>query len=516
MRWLLVLLIAACHPSPRPSTTFPAGNVHRAIKTTSAEAQRHFDRGLAHAYGFNFDEAQFEFLTALHEDPSCAMCMWGLAYVGGANINEREKRWSGIAEAASRAVALARDPVERAFAEALVVRYRVGAEPSAAAAAYADAMHAIAQAAPDDIDATILYSEAVMLSYPIGAVWWPRDRELTNIAEARRLLERVLARHRYHIGAIHFYIHLMEDSPDWGLAMPHAEKLAELAPGAGHLIHMASHLYLKAGRYADAEDMNKRAIAADEALVPRMLPGSAYAGFTRHPLHFLWHTQLWLGERAAARASAHALHAHVHGGGADDLGYAEMRAAFTAIRFGDWDAALAIPLTDKFVGAFATHYARGLAFIAKHQLDDAAQELEHVIPEPTRDPLVARVVFVSETARAQLAGAIAFAAGDNDKAVSELRHAVELEDKMDNPGEPPLWVFPARQRLGAVLLALGKPREAADVYRQDLARNPNNGWSLFGLATALDALKDPGAADAWKQFNAAWSRSDVKLTSSVF
>jgi tetratricopeptide (TPR) repeat protein len=122
---------------------------------------------------------------------------------------------------------------------------------------------------------------------------------------------------------------------------------------------------------------------------------------------------------------------------------------------------------------------------------------------------------VAEVARAQLSGAIACAAGDSDKAVAELQRAVALEDKMDNPMEPPLWVFPARQRLGAVLLALGKPREAADVYRQDLVRNPHNGWSLFGLATALDALKDPAAAETWKQFKAAWSRSDIKLTSSV-
>ena len=425
------------------------------------------------------------------------MCAWGLAYVGGPNINERDKRWQGVDVAAASAMQLAQDPIERALAEALGHRYFEGA------AAYAKTMQALVEAHPNDIDVNILYAEAVMLTYPIGAVWWPRGRSLENIVAARKALERSLARDANHIGAIHFYIHLMEDSADWRLALPYADKLSTLAPGAGHLIHMASHLYLKAGRYADAADINKQAIAADDALVRRMLPGSTYANFTMHPHHFLWETQLWLGDRKGAEASAH------HMGD-------RMMQAFTAIRFGDWDGALALQLTDRPLDIFAIHYARGLAFAAKKQLDEARKELEQVSLDTAPDVWKPRVLPVAEAARAQLAGAIAFAGGDNDKAVAELQRAVDLEDQMDNPMEPPLWVFPARQRLGAVLLALGKPREAAAVYRQDLARNPNNGWSLFGLATALDALKDPAAADTWKQFTTAWSRSDVKLTASVF
>lgn len=497
MRWLLVILIVACHPTPRPSTPFPAGNVHRAIKTTSAEAQLHFDRGLAHAYGFNYEEAQFEFLTALHADPACGMCMWGLAYVAGPNINDREKHWANATITAMTAVVTASDSREEEFAQAVLTREREGA------AAYEAAMKAIVRAHPDDTDATILYSEAVMLSYPVGAVWWPRDRRLENIGEARKALERALAQDANHIGAIHFYIHLMEDSPDWRAALPYADKLSALAPGAGHLIHMASHLYLKAGRYADAADINKQAIAADDALTRRMLPGSTYFGFTMHPHHFLWETQLWLGDRAGAHATIE----HMHD---------PQMEAFTAVRFGEWDAALAIQMFDGPLDTFAVHYARGLALVAKKQLDEATKELSLVSLDTAPDIWRPRMLPVAEAARSQLSGAIAFAAGDHDKALSELRRAVTIEDQMDNPMEPPVWVFPARQRLGAILLALGKPREAADVYRQDLARNPNNGWSLFGLATALDALKDPAAADTWKQFNAAWSRSDVKLTSSVF
>lgn len=514
---LLVLLLVACHASPRPSTTFAAGNVHRTIKTTSAEAQLHFDRGLAHAYGFNFDEAQYEFGAAVHADPTCAMCQWGLAYVGGANINEREKRWPGIDDAAARAVALAHEPIERRLAEALVVRYRRGAEPVAAAKAYADAMHAIAQSAPNDIDVAVLATEAVMLTYPLGAPWWPRGGSLANIVEARRALEHSLARDSNHIGAIHFYIHLMEDSPDFRAALPYADKLATLAPAAGHLIHMASHLYVKVGRYADAADINNQAIAADEKMLRVMFPGSTYSGFTMHPHHFLWNTQLWLGDHAGAKHSTDHMD-HMYAGHMQDdtVGFAETFAAFTAVRFGDWSSALALPISTKSVGGFAVHYGRGLAFVAKHQLDDAAKELALLSLDTVPEAFRPRMQAVAEAAKAQISGAIAFAAGDHDKAVAELQRAVSLEDKMDNPLEPAFWVFPARQRLGAVLLAIGEPREAADVYRQDLVRNPNNGWSLFGLATALDALKDPTAAQTWKQFQAAWSRSDIKLTSSVF
>jgi tetratricopeptide (TPR) repeat protein len=507
VRLCLVLFVVACHATPR-TATFPAGNLHRTINTTSIEAQKHFNRGLAHAYGFNFDEAQFEFLTAVHEDPDCAMCHWGLAYCGGANINEREKYWPGSDEAAARAVKLAKDPLERAFASALVIRYRDGAKP------YADVMRGLAEAHPDDADAAILYSEAVMLTYPLGAVWWPRGAPHANIVEARQALERVLARDANHIGAIHFYIHLMEVSREFRVALPYAEKLSTLAPGAGHLIHMASHLYLKVGRYADAEDINKQAIKADEALVRMMMPGSIYSGFTMHPHHFLWETRMWLGNHTGARETTHHMHRHVHSE-RDDMGYPATFEAFTAIRFGDWTSALAIPVPTKPLGAFAVHLARGFAFAAKKDLDEATKELALVSLDAAPEMWRPRLLPVAEVARAQLVGAIAFAAGDNDKAIAELQRAVELEDQLDNPMEPPLWIFPARQRLGAVLLAAGRARDAADVYRKDLARNPNNGWSLFGLASALDALKDSGAADAWKQFKAAWARSDVKLTASV-
>jgi tetratricopeptide (TPR) repeat protein len=283
----LIFGVACGHPPTVMGPSLPSpGKVHRKIATASAQAQRHFDLGLAHAYGFNFDEAQHEFLTALHEDPDCAMCMWGVAYCAGGNINEREKRWPGALEAAQKARALAKDPVERALADALVARYappparpaqpttsvpksddRHGehappptpvpppgtpapgagdahgehAPPPTTTApidhaaqdrTYAAALRALAVAHPDDDDIAIWFAESLMLVLPPGSAWWPAT-PLAEITEARLALERTLARSPDHVGAIHFYIHLMEDGRERDKALPYAERLATLAPGAG-------------------------------------------------------------------------------------------------------------------------------------------------------------------------------------------------------------------------------------------------------------------------------------------
>ena len=212
MRLLVVaVIVAACgHPAvPHPQASRPEGNVHRAIRTTSPDAQRHFDRGLGHAYGFNFDAAKLEFTAALAADPSCAMCTWGLAYVAGPNINERDKRWPGAAENAAKAVELANNPVEHALADALVIRY------SKDNAAYADALHTVAAGRTDDPDVAVLLAESLMLAIPIGTPYWPLGgAPSSGVTEARTALEHVLAREPDHIGAIHFYIHLMEESAD--------------------------------------------------------------------------------------------------------------------------------------------------------------------------------------------------------------------------------------------------------------------------------------------------------------
>jgi tetratricopeptide (TPR) repeat protein len=590
----LVLLVAAilgacvhAQPSSSALTYTGMGRVHRPIETRSTEAQQHFDAGLALAYGFNYDEAMYELALAIHADPSCAMCAWGYAYAMSPNINAFDKQLPGAYEAATRAAKLAKTSVERGLTRALLARLAPMPMVDTAAReklnyAYAAAMREVARDAPGDDDVQTLLAEAALLATPLFAKSWNKDgtAALPEITEARVALETVLARSPEHIGAIHFYVHTMDGSREMEKAVPYAAKLPVLAPSAGHLVHMPSHLYLKLGRYADAEDANRAAIETDHALIAKAPPGSQYEFFTMHPQHYLWYVLVWEGKSREAEAQAKAL-AEVHGMMMMDPGAADQAAvfaAFTAARFGTWTQALALPEPVGPGSTIARAFARGLALVATGKLDEADKQVElirtalpapaapataspapsppampgmpaagtvpgapagpshdHGAPPPPAAPPAASdppappmgppPIFLqkrNEYLRAvvdalatQLAGAILAARGDTDRAVEQLRKAAALDDAIPDMGELSAPVTPARQRLGAVLLAAGRAKEAAEVYRADLAEHPENGWSLFGLARALELLKDPSAPSVRARFDAAWKRADVKLTSSV-
>lgn len=531
-RWmrLWVLLLAACvHAGTIPSVR-GMGHVHRAIDTSSAAAQRHFDAGLAAAYGFNFDEAGYEFIVAAHADPSCAMCWWGLAYISGPNINEPNKQYPNALQVAQRAAAFAKTPVEKALTAALVQRYDTSpmVDPARRAQlhhAYAEAMRRAAQQFPDDLDVLVLASEALMIDTPIGPNWSNGKPSSPNILAAKGLLEHALAHDGNHIGAIHFYIHLLDDGPFQDLTLPYADKLGSLAPGAGHLIHMPSHVYLHVGRWADAEDANHRAIAADAAYLASTVPGGDYAMFADHPKDFLWYVLLWEGKRAESIALARTLTSRMMAMDPAAPDWTQTYLPYTYVRFAMWDEALALPDPKGPASGVAIHYAKGLAFAAKGKLDDAAKEadltraapqLPPLVPPDPNDPHHARTVEfrkqVAESAAKTIEAAIAEARGDRTAAASLLREAVAAEDKAPPLGEPPAWPLSARQRLGAVLLADGKPADAAASYREDLAKHPHNGWALWGLATALDAQHDPAAAATWEDFTKQWARADVKAS----
>jgi tetratricopeptide (TPR) repeat protein len=309
----------------------------------------------------------------------------------------------------------------------------------------------------------------------------------------------------------------MEDSPDIGLAIPYADKLAGLAPEAGHLIHMASHLYLRVGRYADAEDANRMAIAADAEMVMRLPADATYTKFAMHPKHFLWHTLLWEGARTEAKKVAAELAPHLRHMAMDvkqPLGLDAMVSAFTAVRFSDWDNALALEIPTTPVGALATHYARGLALVAKGRIAEARQDLEFLKSatfENAPGGYPPRLRAVSLIAASQLNAAITLAGNDPDHALDMMQFAAQQEDKLDNPLEPRMWIFSSRERLGALFLKLGRNQEAADAFRSDLNLHPENGWSLFGLMTALEALHDPQAPAIRARFQKAWARSDFEL-----
>ena len=515
------------------------GNSQRRIVTSSPVAQQHFNAGLDAIYAFNYDEAAFQLTAAMRADPRCAMCAWGFALAAGPNINATDKQGFGAHAAAKRAAALAKDPLERALADALVMRYAPAeqelgppipaAERDKLSRAYADAMRAVARKFDDD-DVLVLAAEALLLTAPRFTPNWTRQGAPSSpaVPEAQALVERVLARSPNHVGAIHFYIHILDNGPLIARAAPYAARLAKLAPDAGHLVHMPAHVYLALGRYADAEDANLAAIATDAQYFERIPPGTFYELFASHPEHYLWYVHIWQGKQAEARKRADRMHHHAHG----DPGSHDLAAALPAInaaRFGTWDDALKLEPRGPMSGV-CVHVARGLAHVARGSLADADKELAAlealVAKKPDvpmdqgahTDMLLKRHAIITANGVAlvaQLQGAIAFARGERDRAITLLEQAVVAEAAIPPEGELRMIPLPARHRLGAMLLAMNRAADAERVYRDDLAESPNNGWALFGLATALDAQRKPDAKATWDAFHASWSRADVKLTSSV-
>jgi tetratricopeptide (TPR) repeat protein len=563
MRWFLLFLAACVHSSAGTIPVDPGmGTVHHAIETRSPAAQVHFDAGLALAYGFNYDGAALEFLDATRADPDCAMCWWGVAYVLGPNINEALKQGPGAYEMATRANGLAKTPIERALTKAMMARlnptspmltFKLRAQLDDA---YLAAMQEASKLAPADPDVQTLLAEALMMATPPFIPGWAKDgtARFPHIEESRRVLEKTVTDHPDHIGAIHFYIHIVDGSPYMDKVVPYAKKLAKLAPHAGHLVHMPSHLYLKLGRYAEAEDSNHAAIAADKAYLDHSLLGTGYSMFTMHPKQYLNYVLLWEGQSAAALKLADEMRDQLAKTAMDPM-MASMGlsgVAIVATRFAQWDKVLALPDPQAAVPAVSVEYGRGLAYVAKGRLDDAEKQIAKVLAAPTvgqpppppapppgehheehheehhddmampgqPDPLFMQklnefLVAYSQACAAQLSGAIAAARGDTDKAISELRRAADLEDKVPEMDELSKSPYPARQRLGAVLLKAGKFAEAETVYREDLKTYPENGWSLFGLWKALEGQHKPAAAAVQQRFQAAWQRADIQLTSSV-
>lgn len=511
------------------------GNSRRVIDTNVPASQRAFERGLDALYAFNYDEAAFLFTVAARADARCAMCLWGYAQSRGPNINSKDRQTYGARGAAERAAQLAKVPVERALAKALLARFGpasaeygppMPAERDRYNAAYVVAMRDVARQFPDDPDVAVALADA-LLTATRTVPFWDRDGKAfsPDVTEAQQVLERALAKQPDHVGAIHFYVHAIEESKQSAKALPYAERLRTLAPDAGHLIHMSSHVYLRLGRYADSEDANLAALEADRRWIAAHPPGTEYEMFTMHPVHFLWYTLLYAGK--GADASRHAEHVG-HGPMPDDAGLVKMR-AITSARFGKWDEALALP-TEGLVPrtAYAVHFARGLALVARGKLDEAGAEIGKIrgVLEVKVEQMpwfhavtVARERAVLEgnvaSAALQLEGAIALARGDQQAGIAALERAVAAEDAKPIEGELRDFPLPARQRLGAALLAAGRAQDAVRVYREDLVEAPENGWSLFGLAKALEALGSSEAAATWERHRKAWARADVRLVSSV-
>jgi tetratricopeptide (TPR) repeat protein len=519
-----------------PSLLDGLGTHHHAVTTSNPAAQRYFDQGLRLVYAFNHDEATRAFREAARLDPGCAMAWWGVALAAGPNYNLPidDERDRVARDAMARAIALApktqgtASEAEQAYIDALAKRYArpSGADRKQLDRDYADAMRAVARNHPDDLDAATLFAESLMVLRPWD-LWTLDGTPQPGTTEIVETLEGVLARDPNHPGANHYYIHAVEASPDPGRALASAERLGGLAPAAGHLVHMPSHVYMRVGRYADAVEANRRAITADERYMARQKPDGVYPQmYYPHNIHFLWSAASMEGRSAESIAAARKLTAHLTPDVLRQMPMLELFAPtplFALARFGKWQEVLASPAPgDEFqVVSGMWHYTRGLALAATGKLDDAARE-QASVAKLAEAMAADRIIGDNQPAKrhlelaaAELAGDIAARRGRTDEAVERLEEAVRLEDRLPYT-EPPPWWRPTRQVLGAVLLEAGRRVEAEAVYREDLRRNPENGWSLLGLAHSLRDRDPPAASSAEARFRAAWARADVRPRSSRF
>lgn len=507
------------------------GSYHHPIGTEIRDAQRYFDQGLVLVYAFNHEEATRAFEHAARLDPDCAMPWWGIALAVGPNYNDpgARERFRRAYEAIEKAKTLRASAVERDYIAAMSTRYvaEPGDDRKALDAAYAAAMRTLSEKYPDDLDAKTLYADAVMNLRPWD-LWTSDGKPQPGTLEAVAALESVLARAPDHPGANHLYVHAIEASPRPERALAAADRLRALVPGAGHLVHMPSHIYMRVGRYDDAVAANERAVAADRAYIAQVKPSGMYPMmYYPHNLDFLWAAASMDGRSADTIRVARELAAETSPEMVRQMSDIEgglVAPAVALARFGRWQEILAEPAPPEDL-PFALgvwHYARGLAFTRTGKLDDAAKELEQVQAIEKTTPPTRTIGQVNTTksvlaiADHVLAGELASARGRNAEAVKHLKEAVRRQDALRYM-EPPPWYYPVRHSLGAVLLAAGRAREAEAVYREDLRRNPENGWSLAGLAASLRAQRRAAAArgvDA--RFEKAWARADVRLTSSRF
>jgi tetratricopeptide (TPR) repeat protein len=508
------------------------GDHHRAITTRSSEAQRWFDQGLVLAFAFNHDEAIRSFREAARLDPDCAMAWWGIALANGPHINfpmmtpeHSQVAWDALEHA--RGVASRASPVERELIEALSARY-VKDPPEARTAldtAYADAMRRVWHAHPDDADIGTLFAEAAMDLHPWD-LWTLDGKPKPGTDEIIGALEAVLARAPLHPGANHLYIHVMEASPDAGRALASADRLRTLVPGASHLVHMPAHIDVRIGHYAEASFANERAMEVDRKRAERTGRTGFYHVYMAHNAHFLAYASMMEGRSEEAIRSARAMVDGLPAELKESMGplvdgYLPVMFHVFA-RFGRWEDILREPEFPPLFGAAncVRFYARGIALTALGRLDEAQHELDQldalvaVMDERTIGNNPAKVVL--EIPRKLLRGELEFRRGNVDGGLALLREAVAIDDQLAYD-EPPDWMMPARHTLGAALVQAKRYPEAETVYREDLRRNPENGWSLFGLAQCLTARGEKAEASAVRaRFEKAWARADVKLKSSCF
>ena len=511
------------------------GSFRRKITTRSSLAQQYFDQGMRFIWAFNHDEATRSFAKAAQIDPRCASCYWGVALTLGPNYNmpmmsspRARVGWTAVRKA--EANARRAKPVERALIAAVAKRYRGTGEvdPSNSQPllnAYVEAMRKVSEKYPDDLDVQTMYAEALMNTNP-WKLWNADGSANPGTDKIVSTLQHVLEKDPKHPGANHYYIHAVEASkhPEAGVAS--AEVLEGMMPAAGHLEHMPAHILQRVGRYEEAAEANRKGAAADLAYLRETAAPDYYPMYLIHNFQFLASSAGMEGRRAETISALKEARQHIPDQLLFGMSGLDWSASFIYdgyTKFGMWDDMLKQPAPDaKLPGATISYLqSRATALAATGKLDEAKAELaksEKLIAAVTDDATQgnnkARPLYQIGQLKAN--ARIASVEGKHEDAVAFLTQAVATEDKLAY-NEPRDMLFPTRHLLGAELLAAGRAMDAEAVYREDLERNPSNGWAYFGLSKALAAQnRAADAAAAQKQFEEAWRRADVKLASTAF
>lgn len=516
------------------------------VTTGSDAARRLYHSGVLQAYAFNETEAVRQFKAALAADPTCAMCAWGVAWQLGPNINAQER---GDLTEARRYIDYALRQAqnasarERALIGAMAARYdvadrastvftpsevdvcrsaRASTDANPLDTAYAERLHALVTAYPDDADILSLWSEAAMIA--IKDDWYDKTsgKALPRIAEMVDRLEALLKVKPDHTGLNHYLVHAADDASNAARAAAAADRLATLAPGAPHLVHMPAHIYIRMGRYADAAARNENALATEDVLdEAQKSQGFATSKDWRgHNTHFLWYAALMQGRGDAALAAARSMAGRAKRDSAWSEYYRSLP-LLTLLRLERWDALVAEPLAtgEKGMAAVIGQHAHGVALARLGRL----QEARAVLPLAESGAAALRAVHasagkedvgirnVSDAMVARLLAELAAAERLTDEAVAEQARAVAASKDADSE-EPPGLAAGARLALGDLQLRLGRPADAEATFRADLAALPDSGWALHGLARALAAQgKSEEAAAVRARGERAWSQADGLL-----
>ncbi|MBL4905560.1 MAG: hypothetical protein JKZ00_06040 [Flavobacteriaceae bacterium] len=509
------------------------GNLHFSVTTDSDRAQAFFDQGLKLSYAFNHAEGHRSFMEASRLEPNLAMSYWGQAYALGPNINDpfpTDERKKKINEAMLKAQQFASNssPKEQALIQALSKRYSkdLTKDTGDLNMAYMNAMKKVVQKYPMDANVQILYAASVMNTVPWN--YWDKEGNPShNISAAKIALETAMKLNPENPGAHHYYIHMVElPYPDLGEKS--ADKLASLMPGAGHIVHMPSHIYIRVGRYLDAVKVNQAAILADEEYISQCYAQGLYPlAYYPHNIHFLWSSASLLGASEIAINAAKKTAEKVPMGQFLEMTFLQDFASTPLLaytRFGKWNEILTIPAPKSEIKhlSLMRHYARGIAFVRKGNIKEAQEEL-NAIESLKNDPELLSLIATPNNPSSNaaniafevVAGELEALKGNVEKSIIHLKRAVVFEDALVYT-EPAAWHIPTRQNLGAVLLKAKQYEAAEKIFKEDLEVLRQNGWSLIGLHKSLKAQgKNKEARIIKQEFDLAWKNADIEIFNSV-